>query len=152
MKKLIFLSLILTSLTSYSQKYIGDNNPKNPEVVEPPKYAYFWGDATRDTCTASSTLSFVIKTAYIGAGYFEFYPYVVKVSGTVTNKIFFYKSGISYPYNWVKVDSIVNTNISTGYLTPKQISDWRAPYMKIEVNAGAVTQKAYYKMPFNVVY
>jgi len=152
MKKLMGLIVILLFCANgFSQKYLGENDEIRPAVVYPPMNVYIWG-STSDSCVASSTLSYVIKTTGMGAQYFKFWPYVHKVSGTVTNKIYFYESAIPYPYHWVKFDSIINTNVSTGWLPSKEIDDWRAPYMKIEVNAGAIAQKADYKIPFISVY
>lgn len=160
MKKLI-LGIVFSVLfiSSYSQALLapigiaGNGLTANhPYLMSSPQYGYFWGDPTRDTCVASSTLSFYIKMPNIGFTQVKLYPYVHKVSGTVTNKIYIYGSGYAYPYNWEKRDSITVTNASTGYITSKTITNWLDPYMKIEVNAGAVTQKADYKVPINVLY
>jgi hypothetical protein len=158
MKKLLLISILsLIIISGYSQNPASHGLRANdPHITQSPEVGYFWGLATRDTVVASSTLSFYFTMPTMGFVQCSFYPYIHKTSGTVTNKIYFYGSGWSYSspvgYNWEKRDSIVVTNASTGFLVTKVISNWKDPYMKVEISAGAVTQLAWYAVAYSFLY
>jgi hypothetical protein len=153
MKKLISLLFLMVCIWSYSQnalERVRIATGVNVDAIKGPTWGYFWGTAS-DTLNASDTLTKIIRI--IGDGYMsgEFALNCVKTSGMVTNKFIFSKS-IAYPYKWEKVDSIVNTGISSGTLTAKLLANWNAPFMKIEGISGATAQRAVYEMFFIMRY
>jgi hypothetical protein len=144
---IVGIGLFLTSFSQAPFKPTYKDNVSDPHNVTAPETGFFWGTAA-DSCIQSTTLSYILRMDSPGMFFCEFTPYITKNSGTVTNKIYFYKSAVGGmgSYNWEKVDSIVVTNASTGYQDTKTISSWIAPWMKVEVNAGATAQDALYKM------
>lgn len=149
MKKFLSLLFIVICITGYSQSPLDSVKVNGTwiKAIKGPMWGYFWG-GTADTLNASDTLTKIIRV--MGDGYMsgEFTETITKTSGTLTNKLIFYKSTIAYPYKWEKVDSIVNTNASTGTTNAKLLSSWNAPFMKAEQISPATAQRGGYKVTF----
>lgn len=149
MKKLVSILLFIVGISVYSQDALKVSKELNDTIglTDGPYYGLFWG-SSNDTLTASDSLSQIIRIKGLGLLQMEFKLHCNKTSGTVTNKFIIYKSLIPYPYEWVKVDSIVNTNISTGFIPSKTLSNWIAPYMLVQGESGATSQLAEYDAYF----
>jgi hypothetical protein len=149
MKKFLSLILLVICISGYSQVALDSIkvNGLYVKAIKGPTWGYFWGGSS-DTLNASDTLTKIIRV--MGDGYMsgEFALTITKTSGTLTNKLIFYKSIIPYPYKWEKVDSIVNTNAITGTVSAKLLANWNAPFMKAENISPATAQRGAYKMTF----
>lgn len=152
MKKILSIFLLIICITGYSQNALDSTRIGGiwVKAIKGPMYGYFWGTAS-DTLNASDTLTKIIRV--MGDGYMtgEFALKIIKISGTLTNKFYFSKS-VSYPYSWELVDSVVNTNASSGVVAAKVLSNWNAPYMKVEGISSETTQRGAYEMFFIMRY
>jgi hypothetical protein len=152
MKKILSILLLIVCISGHSQSSLDSTKIGGVWVkaIKGPTWGHFWGTSA-DTLNASDTLTKIIRI--IGDGYMtgEFALKITKTSGTLTNKCYFSKS-VSYPYSWELVDSIVNTNASTGVVAPKVLSNWNAPFMKVEEISPATAQRGAYEMFFIMRY
>jgi hypothetical protein len=149
MKRRISLLLLFVCILGFSQAPLDSTKVGTSWIksTNGASYGYFWGTAT-DTLLRQGSLSQIIRIKAEGTMSMSFTLYCHRTSGTVTNKFIFYKSNVPSPYKWEKVDSISNTALTTGYVNAKTLSNWIAPFMKIEGTSSGTAQVADYKMYF----
>jgi len=111
-------------------------------IIDGSGYGSFYG-ATTDTLVASGYRIQPIRLKGDNLFKLDIQLTVTKVSGTVTNNFFIEKSLDNV--NWVKTDTIVLTNASTG-VNYKSIDNVNYPYIRFNHVSPATAQKAYYKI------
>ena len=138
---LIFLSL---SVLGFSQ-----NSDKITTSVRLPNFVYIWGASTSDTVVASQTKTASIRVYGDNVTQLNMRLSTTKISGTVTNNVLFYGSFDGTTLD-VPIDTIVNTNVSTGYkyVTPSRWTAFNYPYLIVKIVAPATAQKAWYRLDF----
>lgn len=133
MKKLfLILILLMASLINFSQ-----------DAYLKPSYGSIWG-TVNDTLVESDTMSYVFRVKSNTVLDMNFGLDVTKVSGTVTNKFYFYPSYDGTAFLGA-IDSITNTDAATGFnLDDVDLDDFNYPFIKVEGISPATAQKASY--------
>lgn len=141
-KAIILLSILFTAFIVNAQTNV--STVAGAKDLAQNTYVYYFG-ATTDTLIASDDITLDLRVRG------EFSPnvalglYMTKVSGTVTNTWVTYYSmdGVTYTTTG---DTITMTNASTGLKGTINLDDYPYPYLRFKGVAGAVTQKAWYKV------
>ena len=134
MKKLfILIALFAVVATAQAQD----------KVIRGASYLTLMGTAA-DTLVISDTLDYVIRLQGDFKHSVEIQQNLTKVSGTVTNNLFISTSmdGITY----ADVDTVANSNESTGITRKVLTSAVLAPYVRLRWISGATAQKASYQI------
>jgi len=144
MKRLIFFVTILAAL------FISNNaDAQTSGSLRDGTYGYIWGDSASDTLVASDSLTHTFRVRGSETLDLFFQLYATKVSGTVTNNFIFYGAMADVEAYYTPIDTISLSDASTGPIVDTvRLHDFNYPFLKVQGEAGATAQNAWYQLWF----
>ena len=132
MKKVILIFAMLIAVVAIQAQTV--------DLTTGPNKGTFWSSA--DTILQSETVTYLFRIKSETVMDMEFQLKTTKVSGTVTQNIFF--QGSNDGVTFTNLDTIANSNASTNTQFTK-INDFNYSYLKVTFTNSATAQAAWFQ-------